>query len=298
MGPSNTHNSLGAFLAHTYTDLELKSESVGYSLWSGRVGENRFAVHCLAEWSLEREQRERILDTYHDLSGAKLCALPALQSCSSFESHVLLVEEWVVGTLWSGAVVSRLTALQCTVELCDVLAELHEMDIAHGGVNPRNLLVEDETGRLRLLNTLCWSRLEEPRKEDDLRDALTLLKFHLSDEEQLELAGLTSARDISRHLSKYLTQVTPGRLQSQFVGRDRSLARLTQLQARGGLLRLEAPAGGGKTRLLEEWSRTQNAEILWGKVEKEAVPTPFLAFREPLLRLEALLAENRELLKI
>ena len=295
MGPSNTHNSLGAFLAHTYTDLELKNESVGYSLWSGRVGENRFAVHCLAEWSLEREQRERILDTYHDLSGAKLCALPALQSCSSFESHVLLVEEWVVGTLWSGAVVSRLTALQCTVELCDVLAELHEMDIAHGGVNPRNLLVEDETGRLRLLNTLCWSRLEEPRKEDDLRDALTLLKFHLSDEEQLELAGLTSARDISRHLSKYLTQVTPGRLQSQFVGRDRSLARLTQLQARGGLLRLEAPAGGGKTRLLEEWSRTQNAEILWGKVEKEAVPTPFLAFREPLLRLEALLAENREL---
>ena len=57
MGPSNTHNSLGAFLAHTYTDLELKNESVGYSLWSGRVGENRFAVHCLAEWSLEREQR-------------------------------------------------------------------------------------------------------------------------------------------------------------------------------------------------------------------------------------------------
>ena len=295
MGPSNTHNSLGAFLANTYTDLELKSESVGYSLWSGRVGTDRFAVHCLAEWSLEREQRERILDTYHDLSRANLCALPALHGCGCFESHLLLVEEWVAGTLWSGAVVSRLTALQCTVELCDVLAELHEMDLAHGGVNPSNLLIEDDRGRLRLLNTLSWSRLEEPDRDSDLRNALNLLRYYLSDEEQTELAGLTSARDISRHLSKYLTQVTPGRLQSQFIGRDRPLARLTQLQARGGLVRLEAPAGGGKTRLLEEWSRTQSAEVLWGKVEREAVPTPFLAFREPLLRLEALLAENKEL---
>lgn len=83
--------------------------------------------------------------------------------------------------------------------------------------------------------------------------------------------------------------------QPPFVGRSEAWSRLDQALNHRHLLTLEAPAGGGKTRLMREWSRKSGARVLWAKADRQVAPSPFSMFLGPLSRLEEELSSRPDL---
>jgi tetratricopeptide (TPR) repeat protein len=80
-----------------------------------------------------------------------------------------------------------------------------------------------------------------------------------------------------------------------FVGRDSALQLLRVARQDQHLVTVQAPAGGGKTRLLREWTRALPDRVLWSKADRETAPSPFQMFAAPVTALESELAARPDL---
>lgn len=297
MGAFDTaQTNLGAFLANAYSGLDLVSESVGRAVWSGWDNDRRFAVLCLADWALREQQRGALEARVAELSEADLSCVPKPLETFVCDRHLLVVEEWVEGRKWEQAVLSREMALETSIELFDLLGELHELNIVHGRIAPQYLLIESSTGRLKLLGLLSQLPAPELTPEDDLAAALAILEPFLSEGERKELQTISSPRELSKRLSRMLSTAEPALSEPRFVGRDSALKELNGIWPQGGMVLVEAPAGGGKTRLLKEWTAGSGGRVLWAKADREVAPSPFKLFQSPFGQLEAELPKQPELL--
>jgi two-component system sensor kinase len=83
-----------------------------------------------------------------------------------------------------------------------------------------------------------------------------------------------------------------------FVGREAALRQLALAREDKHLVTLRAPSGGGKTRLVQEWTRSLPDRLLWSKAERESAPSPFQMFRAPVAALEAELASRPDLASV
>ena len=82
------------------------------------------------------------------------------------------------------------------------------------------------------------------------------------------------------------------------VGRESTLAELTRCLGESHLVTVRGPAGGGKTRLLREWTRGLDARLLWTKAHREVAPSPFQMFNEPIATLERELSVRPDLASV
>ena len=89
-----------------------------------------------------------------------------------------------------------------------------------------------------------------------------------------------------------------GGIESPFLGREAALLQLTLARQDQHLVTVRAPAGGGKTRLVHEWSKSLPDRILWSKAERESAPSPFQMFSGPVATLEAELASRPDLVGV
>lgn len=298
MGKGATQTHLAAYLADRYGELRLIDESVGKSLWRGRGEQAQVAIHCFPDWALQENELQALLERFEIVQQVGLTSLPtaleAVQQCD----HLILVEQWVEGANWSEAVLSRESALENGAELFDLLDEIQERSLIHGRITEKTLIQEESSGRLKLVGLLS-ATLPAPESSSelsDLGDALRLVAPHLTPQELDKLKALTSGKEIARRIGRMLSSVTPEKSEPDFVGRDRYLNRLNRAFQEGGLITVEAPAGGGKSRLLKEWTDTLEARILRAKAAREVAPSPLQLFSGPLQAIEAELNQKPEML--
>jgi signal transduction histidine kinase/tetratricopeptide (TPR) repeat protein len=292
--PSTCQTDLSAYLTVRFQDLKLRHEEVGYTLWSGRLEDQKVAIHCVPEWSIPQSDKEALDARIQILTGTDIKGLPRfIETCLNAE-HVIFLQEWVEHEPWNRAVLTRETALSLGVELFDLMAELHSRDLLHGCVRAPHLGLDQEHGLLYLFPQLKLPE-ENLTPDGELGHALEILHEFLTSQEQESLASLKSGREIARRLGRMLSTVKPDQAKPDLVGRDEALGELDRAFKTGGIVTVEAPAGGGKTRLLEEWTESLEARVLQGKASREVAPSPFRLFQSAFAMLEQEMAERPSL---
>ena len=286
---------MGAYLSRSFQELELVQESFGKALWKARDNETSVLIRSFAKWSLKEEDLDTLKDRFLKLRETPLSALPRPLSLEDCDGHLILLEEWVEGRPWKEAVLSRESALEFGKELFDLLAELTDLNLVHGQLSPHNLLIESSSGYLKLLGLLSRPPGHRDGSERDLRDALACLQRLIRPDEFTELSRFNSPLEISRRLNLLLCQVDTTGSQSELVGRELAMQDLSEAYSEGGMAAVKAPGGGGKSRLICEWTRLLEDRVLVGKAEKEVAPRPFQLFQEPLALIESELRKNTTL---
>ncbi|MFA7480766.1 MAG: ATP-binding protein [Vulcanimicrobiota bacterium] len=290
MPKSISATDLSAYLITRFDNLVLLREEVGYTLWRARLGEREVAVHCIPEWSLREAERSTPEERFQHLLEADLKGFPGLLEFSVEAAHQIFLQVWTDYVPWEDAVLTRETALSLGVELCDLLAELHSRGIVHGDLSALQFGTTPE-GAFCMLP--CFKPPEEGlTPEGELHIALGVMQKFLNPEEFTRLSSLSSGREIARQLGRFLGSVRPEQTEPEMVGRDDALKQLNEAFQRGDMIAVEAPSGGGKSRLLSEWSRNLNARVLRGKASREVAPSPFRLFQFAFSTLERELSER------
>lgn len=282
---------LSAYLTGRFDALELLHEEVGYTLWRGSLEGARLAIHCLPEWSLQEGSAHKPRERFEALADPAIRGMPSLLEFFTKDEHQLFLHSWTDFNRWDEAVLTRETALAMGVELFDLLAEMHSRGVLHGDLQTSKFGLTREGGEFYVLP--CFKPTDEGLSADsELRGALDVVRSFLDATELSRLDGLSSGREVARQLSRMLSCPRPDRAEAELVGRVEALKQLNEAFTRGGTLAVEAPAGGGKSRLLSEWSKTVNARVLSGKASREVAPSPFGLFQSAFSMLEQELTER------
>ena len=240
-------------------------------------------LNASAEW----------LERFSCLRSAAWPFLPQCSELRSAPSGVVFTEEEMSGVCWDELNLNAARTRELGAELFDALETMHRADLSCGPLSAGQLLW-DRSSRLRLRK--LWAHdpsceaLNPQRR--DLDSALELLQA-LENVERDELRSLASAGEISRALRGQSHRYEYA--EPRFVGRKSAWKQLDSALGQSCLLTLEGPAGGGKTRLLREWSAQTGARVLWAKAEREVAPSPFSMFVNPLTQLEEELAVRPDL---
>ncbi len=294
--PGTSQLDLGALLGNQFSNIELIKESLYKTVWQGEQNQRRLAIHCLSKAHLSAAQIEAFLTMWKRLAEANLGFLPKHGGLIDGEERLLLTEEWISGVSWSQAVRSREKALKFGAELLDILAELETLELPRYQFDERDLIVEEETGRLIFLGLTRAPNTTPLSGDLSAHSVLGLLEPYLSEHERASLREQGSCVHLAQSLRRLdVSPVLNGRLDPPLLGREQALETLNQALASGGIQFVQAPAGGGKTRLLQDWSRKVQGRVLWAKSDREVAPTPFKLFREPLGQLDREIDEDSEL---
>ena len=282
---------LSAYLTSRFDALELLHEEVGYTLWRGNQNGATVGIHCLPEWSLQEGSAHKPRERFEALASSAIRGMPTLLESSTKDDHQLFLHSWTDFNPWDEAVLTRETALTMGVELFDLLAEIHSRGVLHGDLQTSRFGLTKDGGDFYLLP--CFKpTADESSADSELRSALDVIRSFLDTAELSRLDGLSSGREVARQLSRLLSCSRPDRAEPELIGRDDALKQLNEAFARGGALVVEAPAGGGKSRLLSEWSKTVKARVLSGKASREVAPSPFGLFKSAFSALELELTER------
>lgn len=295
--PTVESNTLGAFLSGSFSSLTLLAESAGKSVWRGRRGTEETLIRCFADWWMQESEIEALQLRHKVLMDLPWSCLPRPYQPATCEGYLLLFEEWVCGNTWDQTALSREGTLESGKELFDLLAELEDLGIVHGRISSRQLLLEEKTGRLKLLGLAERPPDEECSTEKDRLDALACLRSVLKPEEMEAVSAIRSSREISAKLSELLCQYNEAVSEPELVGRDWALRTLTRHYSEAKMVAVRAPGGGGKTHLLRSWCRHLEDRVLRGKAQSGVAPSPFQLFAEPFEQLEKELTEDESLLR-
>lgn len=270
-----------------YGEISYLGNSPGGSRWRGQGDRSSLVIHLVASPS------EAWSDRCRTLQSANWPVFPRIEETRRIENHGVVTEEYLQGMPWPELELSPARTRELGAELFDALELLHRAGLTSGPLVPEQVLL-DRTQRLRLLSLVNHDPAKDPPDpvRRDLDSAIDLL-IALPPSERAELKVRKSADDVSRalrgqtHRYEYAEPV--------FVGRQTAWRQLDQALGQRHLLTLEGPAGGGKTRLLREWSRHNGARVLWAKAERLVAPSPFSMFLGPIKSLEEELAQRPDL---
>lgn len=288
---------LTAYLARSFIKATLIAESPGKSAWRAECKESAWLVRGFADWSLKDEEQNGLMERYRLLAGNPWSSLPKLREPARCKGHLLFIEEWIGGSTWDETILSRESALDSGKELFDLLAELAERGIVHGRISARRIIVEESSGRLKLLGLFSGPLPTQSSAAGDRVDALSCLRGLLRDEEYSMLLATASPREASAKLAGLLCEVEPAGNEPDLVGREWALRALSRFYSEGGLAAVLAPGGGGKSHLLRSWSSLLEDRVLVGKAERGIAPSPFQMFQRPFRQIESELEENPGLLR-
>ncbi len=267
--------------------------AAGACTYSGRDGSARVAVHLIPQDSPEAGQLS--LTRAHELEQPHWGFLPRLVEAGLEDGQLVLAEEWVSGASWSSLTGRTEAARQVGAELFDILDEIHGAGLTCGGLSEEQLWVDDQS-RLRLLGLRCLPSSAQGSADVDRAAALGLLWPLLDEQEREECSACLTAAQISRVLRRGGAGKSGG--EPPFLGQEQALRSLSEAFPEKHLLTVEGPAGGGKTRLLREWLRSQPGRVLWAKAEREVAPSPFQMFAAPIATLEDELSRRPDLASV
>ncbi len=284
--PSPAPVDLWTLLGSRFQNLKLHVESTTKSVWSGWCSGTKFALHYYRSIDFGSEQLKRFAETQAFLAQTELNFLPEPSTALELPDGLMLVEEWISGTPWSAILESVEQTLRQGAELFDILGELQRIDQAHLEFGPESLIFDRKSRRLKIVG--LHRPRSSPRSPDQwLRSNLELLGEHLTSDQRTELTALGTAHAVARALRRSaLARPIPAPYSSPLIGRQAALARLDRAFRSGGLLLIAAPPGGGKSRLLREWTAAQHGRLLQARADREVAPTPFKMFRAPLAVLD------------
>lgn len=259
----------------------------GRLLWRAQSGGITRIVHLVSSPSnLWHERSLRLQSDAYPV-------LPKIHHVERKDSHTLVQEEELHGRSWKQLELTPARSRELGVELFDALELLHSQGVCSGPLEVDQLLL-DSSNRLRLLYLIHHDPVNDPPHpvRRDLDSAIDLLS-ELPLTERSELKTLESAGEVSRALRGQTHRYEYA--EPPLVGRESAWRDLDRAFGRRHLLTLEGPAGGGKTRLLRDWSSKSGARVLWAKAERETAPSPFSMFLRPLQKLEEELDQRPDL---
>ncbi len=270
-----------------YGEISFLGDSPGGSRWRGQGKHSNLVIHLLPSPS------EAWFDRCRTLQSANWPVFPRIEECRRIEELGVVTEEYLQGAPWPELELSPARTRELGAELFDALGLLHQAGFTSGPLDPDQVLL-DRSQRLRLLSLVNHDPVRDPLDpvRRDLDSAIDLLTA-LPSSERAELKDLESASEVSRALRGQTHRYEYA--EPPFVGRQTACRQLDQALGQRHLLTLEAPAGGGKTRLLREWSRQSGARVLWAKAERQVAPSPFSMFLGPIKSLEEELGQRPDL---